>query len=158
MALGHDAGVKAADAGPGPDVPPRSCTGNVVSGLPIQELQVAEALPTPTGGVIPGGFLLQRSHTIYTGPGGATGPNGKTRRNTTAFDLSGLPHMNEALSLNDGLSVERSLRVKITGASIELTQTCPGPQPPYTVGYSVTAGVLSIINPATSTVETFTRR
>jgi hypothetical protein len=70
--LSDDAGGgAAADA---PDDGPTVCTTLVNAGQPVTASQVATAAPPFQGGTIAEGTYVLTSETVYTGPGGATGP------------------------------------------------------------------------------------
>jgi hypothetical protein len=48
----------------------------------VSDIQVAQTAPLPQGGLLlPGTFVLT-ARTLYTGPGGQSGPSGPTREGT----------------------------------------------------------------------------
>jgi hypothetical protein len=152
-----DAGLAGpAGDGGGSDASFRHCTGNPDFGATVSEMQVAQALPTPMGGPLPGGYLIQTAHAIYTGSGGASGPNGKTRRGTKAFVLGGGAHVNELLFL-EGVRVERTDSVRVEPTSLVLTRTCPSAETAVSVGYTADGTTVTLIDPAANTVETWTK-
>lgn len=57
-------------------VPGTDCNRLPQQGTMVEETQVATAPPVPTAGWYPGGNFVLTAATVYTGSGGASGPNG----------------------------------------------------------------------------------
>ena len=61
---------------------PLTCNPIPITGLNVSETRVAASKPTPLGGTIADGIYDLSSYSLYTGPGGASGPTGFTLRCT----------------------------------------------------------------------------
>ena len=65
------------------DPPPGlACPTHDNSAAVVNEVRVPVARATAAGGVITEGLYHQTGSEVFTGPGGASGPTGKTRKNT----------------------------------------------------------------------------
>jgi hypothetical protein len=83
---GNDAS-NSEDAGDADDGGPTVCNTLVNAGQPVTATQVAEVAPAFQGGTVVDGTYTLTSQTIYTGPGGATGPSTTTL--TTTISIQG---------------------------------------------------------------------
>lgn len=129
---------------------------NAVSnvGMLVEQMYVATAAVTGSGGAITNGTYVLTAAAAYTGPGGSTGPTGATLVDT--------------IVLADGGSYERVFTVMnapgpdgtfhangtytTDGASIDVVQTCPAGAQPFT-SYDSDGTVLRIYAPAASALE-----
>jgi hypothetical protein len=93
----HDNGADVVDAPAPADVgmvecrvpiPGTGCNPLRQRAAPIDEMQVAEAPPVTTAGFYPAGTYTLTSSTVYTGPGGASGPSGL--RYAATLDVHGM--------------------------------------------------------------------
>ena len=110
-----------------------------------------------------GAELLPQSRLVrvYTGPGGAAGPTGLTRRHSMALvpDSGALNrgHINDVRADDPAPAERRVFRYSAAGTTLTLNQTCPT-QSTATVSYTTAGNKVILIDPVTSTVRTFVRR
>jgi hypothetical protein len=133
-------------------------TGPVIAGN-----RVAEALPVAnaTGGTIALGTYHLTSYTFYTGPGGATGPNGQNRSQTIRFTAG----TGGALTLEASIAATTGgtgqwlvLNGTPSGTSLVLTQICPTAGSIGTFPYSATASTFTIYNTSSNVVEAYAKQ
>jgi hypothetical protein len=108
----------------------------------IDETQVAEALPAASaaGGAFAPGTYFRTSTTVYTGVGGATGPNGQTDKQTlvvsAASSGAGAIILQSVYSGNGAPDEHVTLMGTPTGTTLSVVITCPESVPfgdsPYT--------------------------
>lgn len=100
----------------------------------IDQIAAAEAPPTPLGGAFPDGRYHLTAETLYTGPGGATGPTGMQHRTTTScVDLTCDVR---AFSVIQGDLTPTTVVFEPDGSDITIRQTCPLPEVSVQITYS----------------------
>ncbi len=118
----------------------------------VPENRVAQAFTTSAaaGGTIPGGIFWLTSLSLYTGPAGATGPTGTTRRETLEF----WPAKNTAevvvQSSGSTTSTHLDFSTAVSGTSLSLTGTCPV-SAPVTASYTATDTTVTLWIPSNGT-------
>jgi hypothetical protein len=157
---GDVAAIEPVDAGQqevGLPKPPANCNMMTNLGVKVAETQIAEPLPTPTGGLFPAGHRFLIAQAIYTGPGGATGPTGKTRQHHIYVSRpSGVIRIDQVDSLDGSANLHGQMRADPSGSmALLLFETCPTVKPIGTVGYSVDGLKLILIDPVTRVVSTY---
>jgi hypothetical protein len=162
-------GASNTDAPPGtPDAPPAidslvaadspfaadaavACNNLTQVGSPVQPNRVAQTFPTATGGTIPTGTYVRTATTIYTGPGGPTGPVGIALRESGRYNGNGT--VDTILTTN--LDVSQSLSYTTNGSTITFTGTCPaGSNSPFDAYTVVNATTLQLFDNDSSSVVT----
>lgn len=107
----------------------------------VTTTQVAEAMPTFTGGAVAEGTYVITAITAYTGAGGATGPKTGTTMKQTML-LSGGKF--EIVRSQNGAAEKRSSGNYSTSASVfTLDGKCPSPIP-VPLPYESAGGVLKV--------------
>lgn len=137
------------------DAPPLEagvCNALVNDATPVPETQVAAEAPTARGGtVVPGRYRLTQWQ-IFTGPGGASGPTGNTRK--YVLDLHASTY--DEVIADNGNSDERYTRTWSTqGTFFSSTQICPTQEP---LGDDYTATPTTLTLSAYGVVMTFTKQ
>ncbi len=141
-------------AGPGP-LPPGGCMFGVRPTSAVAGVQIAQPLPAAIGGRIPSGYLLLAAHETYTGPGGTTGPTGRTHRASVAVVIErGGTAWREERSVDQDPPQKRVFAARSTGAQLTLAEQCPG-KSSQTLEYSVEGHKVRFIDRATGVVQTF---
>ena len=155
---GTGGGAAGAGAGGGGTAGAQACNTTVNTGTAIPETRVADVMPTnATGGTILPGTYHQISHTIYTGIGGATGPNGSTRKTTAVIASTAGGFTEQFVASVDGGADQRfSFEVTVNGTMLNLAVTCPGGNP-LQFGYSVVGDTIIVFNTDASAVEVHQR-
>jgi len=87
---------------------------------------VALSIPMPSGGTIVDGTYYETDYTIYTGPGGATGPEGMNHQFTAV--VAG-PIVRVAY-LTNGIQKRYTFTMTTSGTQTTWTFTCPPTQAP----------------------------
>jgi hypothetical protein len=127
----------------GVDIPPPICAdpvGDVVNaacsvvtadGPCVQPLMVDDNSPAPAGGTLVAGTYDLSERTVFTSPGGATGPAGEPLKKTIVVSGSGTSLSIDEAVLSAAIPSRRTLALELVGASgqLRVTVTCPSPDP-----------------------------
>jgi hypothetical protein len=168
---GHDVAAleasSGADTGTAADVaeadtPSDGGCGVVTNGAAVvPEQNTATAPPTPQGGAIPDGTYFVTAATLYTGPGGATGPTGKTYQFTSQVSGDGTAY-DSVDAISGGTPVVAVGTIAISGARITVTQICPTTTMPVSAYVAFDSNGVDTVTLYTSTPPisalTFTRQ
>jgi hypothetical protein len=93
--------------------------------------RVAAALPTPHGGTIVDGTYIETAYTIYTGAGGAMGPEGMDHQFTAVIG-GGTARV---AFLTNGVQKRYTFRIETSGTQTTWTFTCPPTMAPIVYGF-----------------------
>lgn len=122
-------------APPSPDAKPAVCNDLVNLATDVSVDSDPSEPPTAEGGTfVDGTYLLTRA-TVYTGPGGASGPSGETMRMTLRKDG---PRYDSILK-----GVARRAEVTIDGTNLVTKSICPSIST-RTIGFTATSTSLMI--------------
>ena len=131
---------------------------DVVNTAPVFDgRRVALGIPTPSGGTIVEGTYYETDYTIYTGPGGATGPEGMDHQITAV--IAG-PIVRIAYLMN-GIQKRYTFTMTTSGTQTTWTFSCPPTQAPIVYGFDASPAriVLYItIDPTNQRTFTLTRQ
>jgi hypothetical protein len=130
----------------------------------IDETQVAGALPTAeaAGGSFAPGTYFRTAATVYTGSGGATGPNGVTDKQTIVLSNAsaggGAFVAQSVQSTNGGADQRGTLMGTPSGTTVSLLITCPASGPFGAFPYTATATSFTLYNTLHNVVEVYTKQ
>ncbi len=130
----------------------------------IDRTQVAEVLPTAdaAGGTFAPGTYFRTSTTVYTGVGGATGPNGLTDKQTlvvsAASSGAGAIVAQSAQSKNGGADEHGTLMGTPAGTTVTLVISCPVNAPFASFPYTATATGFTLYNTLENIVEVYAKQ
>ena len=158
---GGSGGSQHADAGTDAAA---ACNAINNGALLINEMNVATAAPTASGGTVQNGTYFQTLSSVYTGPGGTVGADGHTEQQTLV--ISGATASTatiQAVDSSDGKAAGRgTFTAAISGTSLVLTTTCPaGSQNPKVYDFSVSTDgtVFTLVHTGTqASSQTFTKQ
>lgn len=138
----------------GSDAGPTECNALTNLGTVVQQMYVATAGETGSGGTITSGTYILTAASVYTGAGGSTGPTGATLADTLVL-ADGATYERVFTAMNapgpDG-TFHQSGTYTTDGASIQATQTCPPGTQPFT-SYDSDGTVFRIYAPATGPLD-----
>ncbi len=116
-----DASTYVFDAGP-------ICNALSSTGTPVPQQNVASAAPVPMGGPLPGdGTYVLTASSIYTGPGGASGPTGLSVQWTEVWSgvtASGGNYQRVNVS-STSIPYTESGAFTVSGTMLTVTPSCP---------------------------------
>lgn len=118
QAAPHDPPGRVVDGGSEADAAPPACTTLVNVASEVSLIANASSAPPAAGGVIADGTYVVTSATLYTGPGGASGPTSQKVRMTIAIVGP------RAESISD--DVGRVSTLSTVGNELHSTTSCPG--------------------------------
>lgn len=128
----------------------------------IDRTQVAEALPSASaaGGTFALGTYFRTATTVYTGVGGATGPNGVTDKQTIVLSDAGAGAIiaQSVQSTSGAADQHGTLMVTSTGTTVSLVITCPVNAPFADFPYTATATGFTLYNTIDNIVEVYTKQ
>jgi hypothetical protein len=111
------------------------CTPLTDDSTPVQETQIAEDPPVPTGGALQDGRYQIAGIYLYTGDGGAAGPLPWSETHTTQVSGDCLYSVG---SKDGGAELTSAIQFTISGDTIDGEQTCPaGVNTPFVKSYSI---------------------
>jgi hypothetical protein len=144
-----DGGSNCPDAG----VPCNTLTNGATTAT---RQQVAQNTPAFTGGTPVPGTYFSTASTVYTGPGGATGPTADTERTTLVMSASSFQVVSDK---GDGCAGERfNANYTTSGNQMTATFTCGGP-PGGSQAFLYTATSTTFtLNTEANKVLTFTKQ
>ena len=125
---------------------------------------MAGALPTAeaAGGSFAPGTYFRTAATVYTGSGGATGPNGVTDKQTIVLsDASAggrVRRAERAIHKNGGADQRGTLMGTPSGTTVSLLITCPASGPFGDFPYTATATSFTLYNTLHNVVEVYTKQ
>jgi hypothetical protein len=122
----------------------------------VDETQIAATAPVLAGGTIVAGTYDLTAASIYTGPGGATGPTGHRMNLTIEVTASSLQFAEDNYESLGCTQEERSSTYTISGATLISNTTCPEVHSD-SIPFAATATTLTIA-PEAATDLTFTKR
>ena len=118
------------DGGAGP-----SCNQLVAAGPCVAQIQVDDNAPAPRGGQLAAGTYDLTERTLYTNPGGATGPIGDALVESLALQGSGASWSLDRAGFTSAMATRTSASASVSGVMIRLVTTCPtGDNPPLDAG------------------------
>ena len=145
-----DGGVNC-PTGPDGGAPCNTLTNSAPS---VARQRVDQNLPSFTGGTVVAGTYFSTALTIYTGPGGATGPDGHYEQTTVVISGNSIQVVS---TKGDGCMERFNATYSTSGNQMTLTFTCGGEAPSQTLQYTATATTLSL-NVESNRVLTLTRQ
>jgi len=107
----------------GPMPAAADCNALVNGGAAVAETQVAADPPAATDGSIPLGHFYLMQWQVYTGPSGASGPTGNTRKQVRFF--SDATHHELVTADNGDVDTRESRTYSTAGTTLNSSQTCP---------------------------------
>jgi len=114
------------------------------SGGLVAEQRAASAAPAPTGGTLNVGTWVRAATTIYTGPGGATGPSGRQVRQAIRITSVGGGLRFDSVAQEPGASADLvSGSATVSGTTLDVAFNCPATDA-KSFGYSATAASLTL--------------
>ncbi len=124
----------------------------------VEEEQQPTDPPQPDGGTLVDGTYFLTAVTVYTGDGGASGPDGRmTQQTSTSASGTG-----QSVTTEGGCTSHSSSALTFDGNMIALTGTCPACTPPpcgsVALGYTATPSTFILFagSPPRVTVQTYT--
>jgi hypothetical protein len=109
------------------------------------------------GGTMVDGTYFETAYTIYTGPGGATGPEGMDHQ-LTAVLAGGMARI---AFLTNGKQMRYTFKVATSGTETTWSFVCPGTQGAVVYGFDATPGRIVLyltMDPASQRTFTLTRQ
>ncbi|MFO0611543.1 MAG: hypothetical protein U0414_03065 [Polyangiaceae bacterium] len=133
--------------------PPDACGTVAPCGAPVDDLLEAKDAPIAIGGdIVPGTYELL-AKTVYTGPGGATGPGPDEPALTVlVFDASGTYAISLARASGTSL-LRESGSYTLSGAQLTMVPKCPRSGEASSVQYTAAAEELRLYFPPTPLVQ-----
>lgn len=124
-----------------------ACNALVDSAAEVQSAFVAAPLPAPAGGAILDGTYHLTGESVFTGPGGASGPIGQTV--ATVFALQGGTAQLVSRRTGADAGEERAtLAYQVSGSELILTPLCGmGPGDGERIGFTAAGAELRLIEP-----------
>jgi len=135
-----------------------TCNSLVNAAPLVQEQRQPTDAPLPDGGTFVDGTYFLTAVTLYTGDGGASGPDGRSAQQTS-MAAGGI---GQSVSTSDGCTSHSTSEISFSGTQITLTTICPactpGPCDSTTLGYTATPTTFMLFAPSGSnvTVQTYT--
>ena len=118
--------------------PPISCNAVTNDAVAIGAQMVPAVAPSPTGGAVANGKYHLTDVTLYTGPGGGSGPIALSIQQTLMINGNTVDVIQSANG-----KVETATEMFTTsGTTASFTRTCPSAQPAATGQYSISGGTL----------------
>jgi hypothetical protein len=128
------------------------CSGLPDTASAVTEQYSATAPPNATGGSLLDGTYFLTGATLYTGPGGATGATGRTRKATLQLSRNAYLYSSD----DDGISYQQAGMVAPSGSALMGTVTCPAGAPAPFTSFSVTStGFIELAPNYSGTTATF---
>jgi hypothetical protein len=137
----------------------QGCNAITNSATEIAETRVAAAMPTNAiGGTPLAGTYYQVSHTIYTGPGGATGPNGNTRKVVAVLTANGAGFSEQLVQQVNGTEDRATAALSISDKTLMVTISCPASGGGTSLPFSVNGDDITIFDVQSSAVQVHRRQ
>jgi hypothetical protein len=115
-----DAGANGPDGGP--------CNLLMNLGQVVQEVQVGENVPAPSGGALAAGSYNLTAVNLYTGLGGNAGPTGRAFQESVLFGVGTFQDVQAQGAVDAGLMrpITTNGTYTTNGSALTETVTCPG--------------------------------
>ena len=124
----------------------QACNAITNSGPTVNETRIAEAMPAMTGGMLVDGTYELIQWELYTGPAGATGATGTTKKLTLTMAAGAW----QVVELEDAAdTIAFTLTCAPSGTSVNCTITCPiagSFSLPYTITTSSSGTELQLLD------------
>ena len=111
---------------PGGGISGAACNDLVPAGPCVGQIQVDDNAPAPRGGGLAAGTFELTERTLYTNPGGATGPIGEPMVETLVLRGAGTSWNLDRAGFTSTMSTRTSASATTSGVTIRLLSTCPG--------------------------------
>ncbi|HET6147886.1 MAG TPA: hypothetical protein VFH68_10170 [Polyangia bacterium] len=108
------------DGGSGP-----TCNALIATGPCVAQIQVDDNAPAPHGGQLAAGMYELIDRTLYTDPGGATGPIGEPLVESLALQGSGASWTLDQAMFTSAMETRTTASASVSGTMIRLVPTCP---------------------------------
>jgi hypothetical protein len=111
------------------------CNGPPACGPWVAQQQIPQNAPTPSGGLVQSGTYVMIADSRYTGPGGASGPDGVVSRESLVLASDGTYANTTEVSSNSPYALTGTYMTN--GAQFSVTDTCSSPAlPTLTLGFT----------------------